>query len=302
VTAGEQSAEEGAGQAADQSAGQAAAHGVRPADAGCGPGAAVGRAGRRFAGRVAIVTGASRGIGLAVARRLVAEGARVTITARGAEALDMAAEELGGPGTALAVPGKADDAASRARAVDATLESFGRLDVLVNNTGINPVAGPVTSVDPGAVLKIFGVNVAAALAWVEQARLAGLGEHAGAAVVNVASVAGLRPSPPIGVYGVSKAALIHATAQLALELAPRIRVNAVAPAVVKTVFATMLYEGREEQVAAAYPLRRLGVPDDVASAVAFLASDDAAWITGQTLPVDGGLLLGGGLGPSGSVL
>jgi 3-oxoacyl-[acyl-carrier protein] reductase len=97
------------------------------------------------------------------------------------------------------------------------------------------------------------------------------------------------------VYGASKAALIHLTAQLALELAPRVRVNAVAPAVVKTRFATALYEGREEEVAAAYPLGRLGVPDDVAGAVAFLAGDDAAWITGQTLVVDGGVLLGGGI-------
>jgi NAD(P)-dependent dehydrogenase (short-subunit alcohol dehydrogenase family) len=251
--------------------------------------------GRRFEGRVAIVTGASRGIGLGIARRIVAEGGRVTVTARGAEALELVAKELGGPGVALAVPGKADDAAHQAAAVAATVETFGRLDVLVNNTGINPVAGPVTSIDTGAVLKIFAVNVAAALAWVERARRAGLGERPGAAVVNVASVAGLRPSPPIGVYGASKAALIHATAELAVELAPRIRVNAVAPAVVKTAFATMLYEGREAEVAAAYPLGRLGVPEDVAAAVAFLASHDAAWITGQTLVVDGGVLLGGGI-------
>ncbi len=253
------------------------------------------RAGDRFAGRVAIVTGASRGIGLGIARRIVAEGGRVTITARGTEALELAVKELGGPEVALGVPGKADDPEHRARAVEATVETFGGIDVLVNNTGINPVAGPVTSIEPAAVLKIFGVNVAAALAWAEQARLAGLGERPGAAVVNVASVAGLRPSPPIGIYGASKAALIHLTGQLALELAPRIRVNAVAPAVVKTKFATALYEGREEQVAAGYPLRRLGVPDDVASAVAFLASDDAAWVTGQTLVVDGGLLLAGGV-------
>jgi 3-oxoacyl-[acyl-carrier protein] reductase len=246
-------------------------------------------------GRVAIVTGASRGIGLGIARRIVAEGGRVTITARGAEALETAVKDLGGPDVALGVPGKADDAEHRARAVEATVETFGGVDVLVNNTGINPVAGPVTSIDTGAILKIFGVNVAAALAWVEQARRAGLGERRGAAVVNVASVAGLKPSPPIGIYGASKAALIHATAELALELAPRIRVNAVAPAVVKTVFATMLYEGREAEVAAAYPLGRLGVPEDVASVVAFLASDDAAWMTGQTLVVDGGLLLGGGI-------
>jgi NAD(P)-dependent dehydrogenase (short-subunit alcohol dehydrogenase family) len=248
----------------------------------------------RYLDKVALVTGASRGIGLAIARRLVTEGARVTITARGADALDKAVEELGGPAVALAVPGKADDPAHREGAVAQTLDAYGRIDVLVNNTGISPVAGPVTSADLGAVQKTFAVNVAAAIAWVEAARAAGLGEHPGAAVVNVASVAGLRPSPPIGVYGASKAALIHLTGELALELAPRIRVNAVAPAIVKTVFATMLYEGREEQVAARYPLGRLGVPDDVASAVAFLASDDAAWITGQTLVLDGGLLLSGG--------
>jgi len=247
----------------------------------------------RFAGQVAIVTGASRGIGLAIARRFVAEGGRVTVTARGADALAGAVGELGEE-VALGVPGKADDPAHQEEVVARTVERFGRLDVLVNNAGINPVAGPVTTADAGAIQKTFGVNVTAAIGWVEQARRAGLGEHAGAAVVNVASVAGLRPSPPIGVYGASKAALIHLTGQLAVELAPRIRVNAVAPAVVKTAFATLLYEGREEAVAAGYPLGRLGVPDDVASAVAFLASDDAAWVTGQTLVVDGGLLLAGG--------
>jgi NAD(P)-dependent dehydrogenase (short-subunit alcohol dehydrogenase family) len=147
---------------------------------------------------VAVVTGASRGIGLAVARRLVDEGARVTITARGAEALDKAVVELGGEAVALAVPGKADDPAHREEALARTVETFGRVDVLVNNTGINPVAGPVTSIDPAAVLKIFGVNVAAALAWVEQARLAGLGSQPGAAVVNVASFARRRPSASTG--------------------------------------------------------------------------------------------------------
>jgi NAD(P)-dependent dehydrogenase (short-subunit alcohol dehydrogenase family) len=249
----------------------------------------------RFAGRVALVTGASRGIGLGIARRLVDEGARVVLTARTPEPLEEAAASLGGPDLAIAVPGRADDPAHQEQAVATAVQAFGRLDVLVNNTGINPVAGPVTATDPAAVAKIFAVNVGAALAWTEQAQRAGLGDLPGAAVVNMASIAGLRPSPPIGVYAVSKAALVHATAQMALELAPRVRVNAVAPAVVKTRFATMLYEGREAEVAATYPLGRLGVPEDVAGAVAFLASEDAAWITGQTLVVDGGVLLGGGI-------
>lgn len=252
-----------------------------------------GDAGPRFAGRVAVVTGASRGIGLGIAQRLVAEGARVCVTARTPEALAEAVELLGGPGHAIGVAGRADDVAHQAAAVAAAVETFGGLDVLVNNTGINPVAGPVGSIAPEAVAKTFAVNFTAAAGWVEQARLAGLGSRPGAAVVNIASVAGLRPSPPIGVYGASKAALIHLTAQLAVELAPRVRVNAVAPAVVKTKFAALLYEGREAEVAAGYPLQRLGVPADIAGPVAFLASDDAAWVTGQTLTVDGGLLLVG---------
>ncbi len=247
----------------------------------------------RFAGRVAIVTGASRGIGLGIAQRLVAEGARVCLTARNPEPLEEAVAALGGPGLAIFVAGKADDVAHQEAAVAATVAAFGGLDVLVNNTGINPVAGPVAGTDPAAVAKVFAVNYTAAAGWVERARLGGLGARPGAAVVNVASVAGLRPSPPIGVYGASKAALIHLTFELAIELAPRIRVNAVAPAVVKTKFATLLYEGREAEVAARYPLGRLGVPADVAGPVAFLASDDAAWVTGQTLTVDGGLLNAG---------
>lgn len=249
----------------------------------------------RFTGRVALVTGASRGIGLGVAGRLVAEGARVCVTARGKDALEEAVASLGGPRHAIAVTGRSDDPAHREEAVEATIEAFGRLDVLVNNTGINPVYGPVLGTDPVAIRKVLEVNVVAAIGWTGAATSAGLGTGDGATVVNVASVAGVRPAPGIGVYAVSKAALSHLTAQLAVELGPRVRVNAVAPAVVKTTFAAALYEGREEEVAAAYPLRRLGVPEDVASAVAFLASDDASWITGQTLVVDGGLTLLGGL-------
>ncbi len=247
-----------------------------------------------FKDRVAIVTGASRGIGLGIAAELVRQGAKVCVTARGAEALAAAVESLGGPDAAIAVPGKSDDPAHQAEAVAKTMAAFGRLDMLVNNTGINPVYGPIADVDQAAAAKILAVNVLAPLAWTRLARDAWMGAHGGS-IVNVSSVAGVRPSPGIGMYGVSKAALIRLTTELAVELGPRIRVNAVAPAVVKTKFATALYEGREEEVSAAYPLKRLGVPQDIASAVAFLLSDQASWITGQTLVLDGGVTLVGGV-------
>ncbi len=216
------------------------------------------------------------------------------VTARRPETLAEAVAELGGPDVAIAVPGKADDADHQAEAVARTVEAFGSLDMLVNNTGINPVYGPMIDTDPAAAAKILAVNVLAPLAWTRRARDAWMGEHGGS-VVNIASVAGLRASPGIGMYGVSKAALIRLTMELAVELGPGIRVNAVAPAVVKTKFATALYEGREEEVAAGYPLKRLGVPDDIAGVVAFLLSDQASWVTGQTVVLDGGVTLTGGL-------
>jgi NAD(P)-dependent dehydrogenase (short-subunit alcohol dehydrogenase family) len=238
--------------------------------------------------RVAVVTGASRGIGLAIAQRLVRDGWRVCLTARTPDPLAAAADGLGGPERAIAVPGKADDAAHQADAVARTVAAFGRLDLLVNNTGINPVYGPLLGQDPAAVRKVFEVNVFGVLGWIRQAYDAWLGAHGGA-VVNVSSIAGLQPAEGLGAYAMSKAALIHLTRQLAIELAPGIRVNAVAPAVVRTQFARRLFEGHEEELSKRYPLGRLGVPDDVAGAVAYLASPDAAWVTGQTLVLDGGL-------------
>ncbi|HET7399904.1 MAG TPA: SDR family oxidoreductase [Intrasporangium sp.] len=248
----------------------------------------------RFEGKVALVTGASRGIGFAVARRLVAEGARVTITGRKPEPLARAASELGGPQVALDVAGRTDDAAHQDEAVARTLAEFGSLDLLVNNTGINPVYGPMVELDLDAARKIVEANCLAALSWVQRAHRAWMGQHGGA-VVNVSSIAGLKPAPGIGFYGASKAMLKHMTEELAVELGPAIRVNAVAPAVVKTRFAAALYEGREAEVARTYPLQRLGEPEDVAGVVAFLLSEDSSWVTGQTVVVDGGLTLTGGV-------
>jgi 3-oxoacyl-[acyl-carrier protein] reductase len=136
------------------------------------------------------------------------------------------------------------------------------------------------------------VNVLSALAWSRQALAAGLGRDGTGSIVNIASVAGLGPAPGIAYYGVSKSALIGLTFQLAAELAPRVRVNAIAPAVVRTKFAAALYESDEEGAAAKYPLERLGEPEDIGAAAAFLASTDAGWITGQTLVIDGGMSLG----------
>jgi NAD(P)-dependent dehydrogenase (short-subunit alcohol dehydrogenase family) len=247
--------------------------------------------GRRFAGRVAVITGASRGIGFAVAQRLVAEGAQVCLTAREPGALASAVDELGGSAHAIAVAGRADDGEHQAEAIGNVVREYGHLDVLVNNTGINPAYGRLTDLDESVARKIMDVNVLAVLSWTRQVLAAGLGADGSGAIVNVASIAGLAPAPGIGYYGVSKSALIGLTVQLAAELSPGVRVNAVAPAVVKTRFARALYADDEAAAAAAYPLGRLGEPADIGAAVAFLASPDAAWITGQTVVIDGGMSL-----------
>ncbi|MFJ2200202.1 SDR family oxidoreductase [Streptomyces violaceusniger] len=245
-------------------------------------------------GKTALITGASRGIGYAIAEAMVARGDRVCITGRNEDALKEAVERLG-PDRAIYAAGKAHDQAHQAAAVERTMEAFGRIDHLVNNAGTNPVYSPIADLDLDVIRKVFETNVVSALGFAQRTWKAWQQENGGT-IVNIASLAGMSSSPFIAAYGISKAAMINLTVQLAQEFAPRVRVNAISPAVVKTKFATALYEGREEEAAAAYPLKRLGAPEDIGGAAAFLTSDQAAWVTGQTLVVDGGILLGAGIG------
>ncbi len=244
-------------------------------------------------GKVAVVTGGSRGIGLATALELARSGAKgVVITSRKPENIEAARAQLIESGVdgdrILALPLRADDEDAADQTVAMTLEAFGGCDILVNNAGTNPAAGALMEVDLGALDKTWQVNMRAPLLWVRAMYHAAMANRGGS-IVNVASIAGLRPSPLMGAYNISKAGLIHMTRQLAHELAPEIRVNAVAPGVVRTRLAGALLV--DEAVAAqSHPLGRVGDPEDVARLIVFLASDASSWMTGAIVPIDGGVV------------
>ncbi len=254
----------------------------------------------RVDGKVAIVTGGSRGIGRATALELVNSGAAgVVITSRRMENLEESIEAMadaGAPRDRLhAVAARADDPEAAERAVAATIERFGACDILVNNAGTNPAPGPLVDVDLAAVDKTWSVNQRGPLIWTQKVWHGWMKDHGGV-IVNVASVGGLRPAPILGAYNISKAAVVFMTHQLAFELAPTVRVNAVAPAVVKTRLSELLWKADEAGAASTHPLNRLGEPEDVARAITFLCSEQASWLTGVVLPVDGGVV-----GASGSL-
>lgn len=246
----------------------------------------------RLDDKVALVTGGSRGIGRAVAIRLAEAGARVMISARKPEALEQAASAIAADvpraevGTFVANAGDPDAAEA---AVAATVDRFGGLDVLVNNAATNPSFGPLIDIDRARADKTAAVNLEGPLWWTQCAWRLAMADRGGS-VVNVASIGGLAVDPGIGFYNVTKAGLIHLTRHLAFELGPTVRVNAVAPGLVRTDFARALIDRGGDAVAGRLPLRRLGEPDDVAKVVLFLASEASAWMTGATVVVDGGAL------------
>jgi len=240
--------------------------------------------------RTVLVTGASRGIGKATAIAFAAEGANVVLTSRKQEALDEVAAEIRAAHPDVDVLAHAAHAAEpdqAAACVDAALARFGRIDVLVNNAGTNPHFGSLMDIPPVIAEKTTRLNQFGVVLWSQLVWKASMSEHGGA-IVNVASVGGLLTEPGIGYYNSTKAAVIHLTRQLAMELAPTVRVNGVAPGIVRTHLARALWENFEEQLNTALPLGRIGEPDDIAGTITFLAGDAARWITGQTLVVDGG--------------
>lgn len=236
-----------------------------------------------FEGRVALVTGASRGIGLAVAEAFVAAGARVCLTARDADRLGRAAAEL----DAVAVAGTVADPVHLRRLTERAMDAYGRIDVLVNNAATNQPRGPLMDADPERWREAFTVNVEAPLRLVQHVWRAWMREHGGS-VVNICTEGAVHVGPGLGAYGTSKAALLHLTRQLAGELAPGVRVNSVSPGLVRTEMARFVWDDPEDDRATRLPLGRLGTPADIARAVVWLTSDAARWITGTDLLVDGG--------------
>jgi NAD(P)-dependent dehydrogenase (short-subunit alcohol dehydrogenase family) len=242
-------------------------------------------------GKVALVTGASKGIGLAIAAAFAREGASVMLSSRKQDALEVAASSIDGDTAVFA--GNAGDPEAAEACVEATIERFGGIDVLVNNAATNPYMGRSVDIDVERWQKTFEVNLRGPLLWTHHAWHRSMSERPGSSVINVASIGGLSGGSAIGIYNNTKAALMHLTRVLAGELAPSTRVNAVAPGLVKTDMARALWEPNEAQLGKATPLGRIGEPDDIANAALYLASDLSSWVTGQTIVVDGGSTIGG---------
>jgi NAD(P)-dependent dehydrogenase (short-subunit alcohol dehydrogenase family) len=249
-------------------------------------------------GKVAIITGASKGIGEAIAHGIAQAGAKVTVSSRKQEAIDQVAQEIrDAGGEAIAIQAHMGYFDQVEALVSQTVEEWGHLDIVVNNAGTNPHFGPLLTADEGQLEKILDVNLKgyfrlckAAVPYMEEQ---GTGK-----IINIASVVGIRPGPGMGAYSISKAGIIMLTKVLASELGPsNIQVNAIAPGLIKTKFSQVLWQNEDllrnqENVT---PLGRIGMPEDVVGAALFFASSASDWVTGTVLLVDGGSMVSAGL-------
>jgi len=245
-----------------------------------------------IAGKVAIVTGASRGIGEAIARTLANAGANVVVASRKIEGVEAVAQSIGKNAFAVAAhTGKeADCKALVAKAV----ERFGKVDILVNNAATNPYFGPMLDIDEGAWDKTFEVNLKGYFWMIREVANHLRGRNAPGSLISVASVAGIEAAPLQGVYGMSKAAILSMTKTLAFELASsNIRVNAIAPGLIDTKFAAAIVHNDDlvNEVKRKTPMARYGKPEEIAGAALYLASDSAAFLTGQAIVIDGGMTI-----------
>jgi NAD(P)-dependent dehydrogenase (short-subunit alcohol dehydrogenase family) len=242
-------------------------------------------------GRVALVTGASRGIGSAIANALAEQGAQVVLSSRKQVDLDDEAERINTkfPERAVGIAAHAGRQEDLQRLVEEVMKRFSRIDILINNAATNPYFGPVLGAELSAWDKTFEVNLRGIFILTKLVYEASM-EHHGGAIVNVASIGGIRPGLGLGVYNITKAGVIMLTRQLARELGGKVRVNAVAPGLVKTRFAEALWgnEAILDRVLTSNPMGRIGAPDEIAGAVVFLVSDAASYVNGEVLVIDGG--------------
>jgi NAD(P)-dependent dehydrogenase (short-subunit alcohol dehydrogenase family) len=249
--------------------------------------------------RVVIITGGSRGIGRAMALAFAEAGARVVVASRKQEGVDAVAAEIESRGgTVLAIPAHVGNEVAIATLVEQTVEAFGGVDIAINNAATNPHFGPMLTATTALWDKILEVNLRGAFFLCRQVAPV-MEKRGGGVIINVVSTAGIRPSPGLGIYSVTKAGLIMLTKVLAVELGPsKIRVNAIAPGVIKTHFSRALWESDaiSQAVRDATPLDRLGEPGDVIGAALFLASPLSDYVNGEVLVIDGGMSVTGGLG------
>jgi dehydrogenase/reductase SDR family member 4 len=247
-----------------------------------------------LSGKVALITGSTRGIGKAIAEDLGRAGAKVVVSSRKADAVGAVRVEL--EKTGLTVLGQVCNVSRKEELqalVDKTIATWGRIDIVVANAATNPFYGALTGLPDEAFDKIFANNLKSVL-WLAGMTLPGMAERGGGSFIAIGSIGGILANTVIGAYGMSKAAVHHLVRNLAAEWGPKnVRVNAIAPGLIRTEFARALWEDDERRAAreAVTPLRRLGEPRDISGVALFLASDAAAFITGQTIVADGGVTI-----------